>query len=198
MSKEPKAAFTTMAESTRQDWEIIVGEQMAFWQGLPERILQHMTLLGGDYGGFPVDRLQHCLQTAHLAAEAGEDDEYVVCALLHDVGDTLGSTNHADVSAAILQPFVSADNHWMVKHHAIFQGYNFFHHIGLDRHLRDRYNSNQDLFERTERFVARYDNPAFDAGMPKLKLELFEPMVRDVFRTPKHSLYKAAMPADSQ
>ena len=30
------------------------------------------------------------------------------------------------MAAAILQPFVSEANHWMIKHHAIFQGYNFF------------------------------------------------------------------------
>jgi predicted HD phosphohydrolase len=47
-------------------------------------------LLEGDCGGFPVDRLTHCLQTATLAHQDGKDEEYVVCALLHDIGDTLG------------------------------------------------------------------------------------------------------------
>ena len=123
-----RATFSKMSECTAEDWQIILPQQLAYFQKLPDRILQHMELLTGDYGGFPVDRLQHCLQTAHRAAEAGEDDEYVICALLHDMGDTLGSTNHADVAAVILQPFVSEENHWMVKHHAIFQGYNFFQH----------------------------------------------------------------------
>ena len=121
------ATFTKMSKSTAEDWAIIVPEQMKFFKKLPDRILSHMELLTGDYGGFAVDRLQHSLQTAHRAAEAGEDDEYIVCALLHDIGDTLGSANHADVAAAILQPYVSEENHWMVKHHAIFQGHNFFH-----------------------------------------------------------------------
>lgn len=185
-----KTEFKELKDSTQQDWGIIVGEQMKFWQGLPDRLLSHMELLGGDFGGFPIDRLQHCLQTANLAAEGGEDEEYIVCALLHDIGDTLGSTNHADVSAAILQPFVSVENHWMIKHHAIFQGYNFFHHLGLDRNMRDRFKHDKENFDRTARFIARYDNPAFDNTAPKLSLTLFEDMVKNVFRSPKQSLYK--------
>ena len=140
-----KASFTKMSASTAQDWEIILPEQLAFFQKLPDRILSHMELLTGDYGGFAVDRLQHSLQTAHRAAEAGEDEEYIVCALLHDIGDTLGSANHADLAAVILQPFVSEENHWMIKHHAIFQGYNFFHFLGADRNMRDQFADNENL-----------------------------------------------------
>lgn len=183
------ATFSVMADSTKEDWGIIVPEVMAFNQKLPDRILTHLSLLDGDYGGFPIDRLQHSLQTAHLAAEAGEDDEYVVCALLHDIGDTLGSYNHADVAAAILQPFVSEANHWMIKHHAIFQGYNFFHHIGMDRNMRDNFNSCEH-YDRTAKFIEKYDNPAFDDKAAKLSLSLFEPMVKKVMAQPKQSLYK--------
>ena len=86
-----KASFTKMSNSTAEDWQIIVPEQIAFFKKLPDRLLTHLELLTGDYGGFAVDRLQHSLQTAHLAAEAGEDEEYIVCALLHDIGDTLGN-----------------------------------------------------------------------------------------------------------
>lgn len=187
-----KTNFSSISQSSREDWQVIIGEQMQFMSGLPERILTHMELLSGDYGGFPIDRLQHCLQTAELAAEAGEDDEYVVCALLHDIGDTLGSYNHADVAAAILQPFVSEANHWMLKHHGIFQGYNFFHHLGMDRDMRDRFKA-EAHYAHTARFIEKYDNPAFDASKPTLSLELFAPLVRKVMAQPKNSLYKAAL-----
>ena len=187
-----QATFTKMSESTAEDWQIIMPEQRAFFKKLPDRILSHMGLLSGDYGGFTVDRLQHSLQTAHRAAEAGEDDEYIVCALLHDIGDTLGSANHADVGAAILQPFVSAENHWMIKHHAIFQGYNFFHFLGADRNMRDQFRDS-DNFERTTRFVAKYDDPSFDPSMPTLALSLFEPELRRVLAKPINSIYKEAM-----
>ena len=113
--EEPRAAFTSMERSTGEDWAIIGTSFVPFAQKLPDRILAHLRLLDGDYGGFAVDRLTHSLQTATLAHRAGEDEEYVVCALLHDIGDTLGSFNHADIGAAIVRPFVSEANHWMVQ-----------------------------------------------------------------------------------
>lgn len=191
-----KTTFKSFTESTREDWQIIKAEFQQFSAGLPDRILEHMKLLDGEFGGFPVNRLQHSLQTAERAAEAGEDDEYVVCALLHDMGDTLGSFNHADVAAAIVQPFVSEENHWMVKHHAIFQGYNFFHHLGWDRHMRDQFRDSPH-YERTERFVAKYDNLAFDHSHPELSLELFAPLVRRVMAEPRQSLYVEALDTDA-
>ena len=118
----PRAEFRAMTEGTAEDWRKIAVENMEFQKGLADRVLDHLQLLGGDYGGFIVDRLTHSLQTATLAERDGRDDEYVACALLHDIGDTLGSLNNPDVAAAILRPFVSGQNHWMVKNHLIFQG----------------------------------------------------------------------------
>lgn len=188
-SEQTRPAFKSLSTSTAADWENIYGEFRQFFQGLPDRILTHLRLLNNDYGGFPVDRLQHSLQTAELAAADGRDEEYIVCALLHDIGDTLGSANHPDVAAAILQPFVSEANHWMIKHHGIFQGYNFFHHLGMDRNMRDAYRDSP-YFDYTAEFIAKYDDPAFDADKPKLELELFEPMVRRVFAEAKNTIYK--------
>ena len=187
-----RATFTRMEDSTAADWQLIGGEYLRFARTLPDRLIAHLRLLEGDYGGFPVDRWTHCLQTATRALRDGRDEEYVVCALLHDIGDTLGSFNHADVAAAIVQPFVGEANHWMVQHHAIFQGYHFFHHIGLDRNLRDRFRDHPHAAHTAE-FVALYDNPAFDADAETLPISTFEPMLRRVFAQPKQSLYKAAL-----
>ena len=179
-----------MAASTQADWNVIGAEFVRFAQGLPDRVLRHLALLDGDYGGFPVDRLTHSLQTATLAHRDGRDEEYVVCALLHDIGDTLGSYNHPDIAAAILKPFVSEENHWMVEKHGIFQGYYFFHHLGLDRNLREQFRGHP-CFERTARFCERYDSPAFDTKLEALPLEAFEPMLRRLFAAPRRSLYAA-------
>ena len=184
----PRATFTTMERSTGEDWAIIAGGFVGFARGLPDRVLGHLALLDGDYGGFAVDRLQHSLQTATRAQRAGEDEEYVVCALLHDIGDTLGSYNHADIAAAILKPFVSPANHWMVDKHGIFQGYYFFHHLGLDRNLRDEFRDHP-WYAVTEEFCRLYDGPAFDPRFVSMRLEEFEPLVRRVFATVKHSIY---------
>ena len=185
-----RAGFSDMKEGTREDWEIIGGCFREFAKGHPDRILEHLKLLGGDFGGFKVDRLTHCLQPATLAHRDGKDEDYVVCALPHDIGDTLGTFNHADIAAAIVEPFVSEENHWMVKHHAIFQGYYFFHHLGMDRNLREQYRDHP-YYERTLEFVSKYDSPAFNPDGEILPLEFFEPMVRRVMAKPKRSLYKA-------
>jgi len=187
----PQAQFTHMKDGTVEDWQTIAKSFGQFAKGLPDRILEHLKLLEGDFGGFPIDRLSHCLQTATLAYRDGKDDEYVVCALLHDIGDTLGTYNHADVAAVLLEPFVSEANHWMVKHHAIFQGYYFFHYLGMDRDMRNEYRDHPH-FERTIEFVSKYDSPAFDPEGETLPLEFFEPMVRKVFAQPVKSLYKDA------
>jgi predicted HD phosphohydrolase len=186
-----RATFTRMEDSTAADWQVIGAEVMASARSLPDRVLAHLKLLDGDHGGFPIDRYQHSLQTATRALKDGRDEEYVVCALLHDIGDTLGSFNHFDIAAAILKPFVSEANHWMVRHHGIFQGYYFFHHVGLDRHLRNQFQGHEH-YTRTEEFCALYDNAAFDPAGETLAIAEFEPMVRRVFAQPRQSLYKAA------
>lgn len=187
-----RAQFIRMDQSTKEDWALIVPEAMKMARALPDRVLTHLQLLDGDYGGFPVDRLTHSLQTATLAMKAGRDEEYIVCALLHDIGDTLGSFNHPDIAAAILKPFVSEANHWMIQNHGIFQGYNFFHHIGLNRDMRDMFASSPH-YERTAEFVELYDNPAFDPKAETFPLSTFEPLVRRLMAAPKNSVYKAAL-----
>ena len=189
-----KANFLRMQDSTQADWQLIGGEFMQFTTGLPDRVIKHLQILEGDYGGFPVDRYTHCLQTATRALKDGRDDEYVVCALLHDIGDTLGSFNHPDIAAAILKPFVSDENHWMVQHHGIFQGHYFFHHIGLDRNLRDNFKAHPS-YERTAEFCELYDNPAFDPKAETLPIEEFEPMLRRLMAQPRSSVHKAALKA---
>ena len=189
-----RATFTRMEESTADDWRKIAGEYAPFVKALPDRLMAHLKLLEGDYGGFPVDRYTHSLQTATRALRDGRDEEYVVCALLHDTGDTLAPFNHFDVAAAILKPVVSEANLWMVQHHGIFQGYYFFHHLGLDRNLRDQFTGHPH-YERTAEFCALYDNPAFDPKAQTLPIGEFEPMLRRVFAQPRNSIYKAAMPA---
>lgn len=187
-----RANFKDMQQSTADDWKIIAGEFQPYAAALPDRVLAHLRLLDGDCGGFPVDRLTHSLQTASRAYRDDRDEEYIICALLHDIGDTLGSYNHPDIAAAILKPFVSPENHAMVEKHGIFQGYYFFHHLGMDRNLRDQF-AGQALYDRTLEFCEKYDAPAFDPEYETLPLEFFEPMLRRVMARPKNTIYKAVV-----
>lgn len=184
-----RATFSDISRGTQQDWDIIIREAQPYDTSVGERVLAHLKLLEGEYGGFPIDRLDHSLQCATLAYRDGRDTEYVVCALLHDIGDTLASYNHYDIAAAILKPFVSAENLWMIQHHGIFQGYYFFHYLGLDRHMRERFRDQPDLYTRTVEFCEKYDGPAFAKSSDALPLSFFEPMVREIFARTPNSIY---------
>ena len=174
-----QASFRALEHSTAADWELLTQAFVPFLNDLPNRIIAQMRELAHDHGGFAVNRLEHCLQTATRAYNDGRDEEYVVCALLHDIGDILSPAAHADLAATILKPYVSPENHWMVEKHGIFQGYYFFHYIGLDRNMRDQFRDHQ-WFERTEEFCEKYDQPSFDPEFESMSLDDFVPMVRQI------------------
>ncbi|MGY4627110.1 HD domain-containing protein [Bradyrhizobium sp. USDA 4486] len=180
--------FTEMTEGTRKDWEIIMREIERYGAGLSERILAHLRLLRGEPLGFRVDQLEHALQTATRAFRDGRDEEYVVCALLHDIGDSLATYNHADFAATILKPFVSERNHWMIQHHGIFQGYYYFDFVDRDRNMRERFRGHSH-FDYTAQFCEYYDQNSFDPGYASMPLEAFEPMVRNVFKEMKNPTF---------
>jgi predicted HD phosphohydrolase len=185
-----ETSFTRMQDGTREDYAVIGRHSLEFASRLPDRILEHLKLLAGDTGGYAIDRLTHSLQSASRAQRDGRDDEYVACALIHDIGDTLATANHSELAATILEPFVSEQNHWIVEHHGIFQGYYFFHHLGLDRNLRDRYREHPYWRDCAE-FCAKYDQNCFDPDYDTLPLEHFEPMLRKLFSNPRRSIYVA-------
>jgi predicted HD phosphohydrolase len=187
-ASEERAKFHQMTDGTQDDWMVIVKNAMAFNQKLPERVLAHLNLLRGDYGGFAVDRLEHSLQTATRAHRDGRDEEYVACALIHDIGDTLGSLNHADIGAAILKPFVSEQNLFMLENHGIFQGYYFFQFLGLDQNMRDRFKENP-WYGYTAEFCELYDQNSFDPSYDSMPLEAFEPLLKSVMQKPRRSIY---------
>ena len=175
-----RTSFKSFAESTRDDWDVISPQLEVTQSMVADRILEQLAFLEGDDGGFPISRLEHSLQTASRAEQDGRDEEYVVCALLHDIGDTLAPYNHPEIGAAIVKPFVSEANHWMVAHHGIFQGYYFWHHIGLDRNAPDAHRDSP-FFDHTAEFCAKYDQVAFDADYVSAPLEYYAPLVRRFF-----------------
>jgi predicted HD phosphohydrolase len=188
---QERAKFREMKDGTQEDWALIGGEYMAFAKGLPDRVLAHLKLLDGDFGGFPVCRLEHSLQTATRAYRDGRDEDYVVMALLHDIGDTLGTYNHPEVAASIIKPFVSEELHWICQNHGHFQGYYYFHYLGMDRESREQFRGSPH-FDACAEFCEKYDQAAFDPDYESESLEFFEPMVRRVMARPINSLYARA------
>ncbi len=186
-----RAKFAAMTQGTAEDWGIIVPQVMAHARRLPDRILDHLRLLDGDFGGFPIDRMQHSLQCATRAHRDGRDEGYVVMALLHDIGDTLATLNHPELGAAMIKPYVSEEVHWICAHHGAFQGYYYFEFLGGDKHAREAYRGNPH-FEATAEFCAKYDQSAFDPAYDTAPLAFFEPMLRRAVAQPLVPLFPAA------
>ena len=173
----PRASFTTFEESTAEDWAKIVPQLSTTQSLVADRVVGLLRDLEADHGGFPVNRLEHSLQTATRAERDNRDDEYVFCALIHDIGDTLSPFNHPDIAAAIVKPFVSEANHFMVQNHGVFQGYYFWDYIGMDGNAREQFRDSPH-FDHTEEFTRLYDQTAFDASYASNPLEHYEPLIR--------------------
>jgi predicted HD phosphohydrolase len=178
-------SFTRMDQGTRQDYALLGRRYREHQAGLADNLLGVLGQMAGDRLGYRIDRYQHSLQTATRAQRDGADEESVVCALLHDIGDVLAPENHSQVSAAILRPYVGDRNHWVILHHGLFQGYYYFHHQGQDRHARDAFQGHPHHQARVD-FCERWDQVSFDPDYDTLPLDFFEPMVRRLFsRAPR-------------
>jgi predicted HD phosphohydrolase len=178
----PTVSFTAMEHGTREDYELLGGLEEQQMQGFPDRVLGWLRTMD-DSVGYQITRLEHSLQAATRALRAGEDEETVVCVLLHDIGDYLAPANHSEVAAAVLRPYVSEKNYWIVKHHGVFQGVYYFHHIGADPQARERW-KDHPYYQATVDFCAHYDQNSFDPDYAWEPLDFFEPMVRRVLARP--------------
>ena len=174
-----KVQFTAMVDGTQADYDIIFADEAAKAGQFADRVLDWLRQLDGD-SPYHITRLGHSLQTATRAERDGADDETIVCALLHDIGDVLAPANHSEVAAALLAPYVSEKNHWIVKHHGLFQGYYWFHFADGDPNARDVHRDHEH-YQACVEFCANWDQPSFDPDYETLPLEHFEPKVRALF-----------------
>ena len=179
-------SFTRMADGTAEEYTFLTPLYEKCRNGVSDRLLELLKAMKGDKLGYKVDRYTHSLQSATRAESDGADEETVVCALLHDLGDVIAPDNHSEVIASILRPYISEKNHWVLKHHGLFQGYYYFHHIGGDRNARERY-KDHPFYQDCVGFCEKWDQTSFDPDYPTLPLEYFEPMVRKVLTAPKHT-----------
>ena len=180
----PMVSFTQMSDGTREDYALLQSEPEPWKDDLATRLLKELDSACDVESPHQISRLGHSLQTATRALRDDANEEMVVVALLHDVGDRLAPANHSEFAASILRPYISRENYWLVKHHGVFQGYYFFHHYGFDRNARDRFKDDPN-YERTVAFCQNWDQSSFDPNYPTLPIEHFEPMVKRVLATPR-------------
>ena len=183
--------FTEMQHGTREDYQLLEIYEREYVSELPGRILASLEQLSGSLGGYPVTRLEHSLQAATRARHDGADDELVVAALIHDVGDELAPFNHAEIASAIIRPYVRPQVTWIVEQHGLFQSYYYAHHLGANRDGRERFRGHP-WYQACKDFCANWDQNSFDPKYRWDALESFEPLVRKIFtRKPWDPAYVA-------
>ena len=101
MKQTNKATWTSFEETNAADWEAVMDYEKEFNAGLVDRLLAQFELLDEEETPYPVNRYQHSLQSATRAYEDGADEEVIIAALLHDIGDVVAPYNHGEVAAAI-------------------------------------------------------------------------------------------------
>ena len=176
--------WTAMADGTADDYAQLSRTFEGYARDtLVPHLLSVMGMLAGPTLGYQIDRERHSRQSATRALRNGEPDEFVAAALLHDIGDVLAPDNHSAVAATIVAPYVSSETEWVVRHHGLFQGYYYFHHLGGDRDARERYLESPH-YDRCVDFCASYDQNCFDPAYDDLPMEDFVPLLQEVFSRP--------------
>lgn len=174
-------SWTSMEDGTQEDYAFLGGLYAEHSKGEQvENLVKLLRAMEGPKLGYQIDRYQHSLQSATRALRADENIDMVVGALLHDIGDPIAPDNHSALAASLLVPYVDDRTHWVIKHHGLFQGYYYFHHVGGDRNGRDVY-AEHEHYEACVRFCENYDQNCFDPDYPTLPVEDFIPMMEEVF-----------------
>lgn len=180
----PQVRFTRMDRGTVADYALLDELAKPYIAKTGDRVLAYLENLKGGLLGYQVDRYQHSLQTATRALRAGECEEIVVAALLHDIGDELAPENHSELGASVLRPYVAKHTYWMMLQHGLFQGYyyfdKYFDKTGQDANARERHRGHP-AYAMTVRFCADYDQLSFDPDYDTLSIDHFVPMVEQVF-----------------
>ncbi|MEM1076872.1 MAG: inositol oxygenase family protein [Pseudomonadota bacterium] len=175
-----KVRFTQMKDGTREEYEFLTEHEIAYTKGTADRLLNALVSLDESLSGYQVTRLGHSLQSATRAERDGADTDWIVCTLLHDIGDIFAPYNHDEYAATILRPFVREQCTWVVEKHGDFQMIYYGHHVGGNQHKRDAYKGHP-YFDDCVDFCERWDQSSFDPDYDTWPIEHFTRRVREVF-----------------
>ena len=181
-----KVTFTEMKNGTKEDYLLLDKHEKKYIEGTADRLLNFMSGLNSTLEGYKISRLEHSLQTATRALNDKADDEMIIAALLHDIGDELAPLNHSEYAAAVLKPYVSEKTHWIIEKHGEFQMYYYAHHFGHDRNQREKYKDHK-YYQDTVDFCENWDQKSFDPNYKSLTLKEFEPLVKKIFSRKPYS-----------
>lgn len=181
MGNEKTVSFTAMKNGTQADYQLLEELEKPYLAGTAKRVLDELERQGKTtLEGYKLTRLDHALQSASRAHRDNADIDWVVAALLHDIGDGLAPQNHDRYSAEVIRPFVREEVSWVVEHHGIFQMLYYAHHYGWDKNARDQFKDHPG-FNSCSEFCERWDQSSFDPDYTSEPLAFFAPMVETVF-----------------
>jgi len=172
--------FTAMKDGDKADYDFLTKHEVAYTRGTADRLLEALVNLDNGLSGYQVTRLGHSLQAATRAERDGADTDWIVAALLHDIGDIYAPYNHDEYAAAVIRPFVREQVAWVVEKHGDFQMIYYGEHVGADPEKRQAY-ANHAYFEDCTVFCERWDQSSFDPAFDTLPVSHFTDRVREVF-----------------
>ena len=182
-----KDKFKQMKDGTKEEYLLLDKHEKKYIQSTADRLINFMSGLNNTLEGYQITRLDHSLQSATRALNDKADDEMIVAALLHDIGDELAPLNHSEYAAAVLKPYVSEKTHWIIQKHGEFQMYYYAHHLNGNRNQRDKYKGHK-YYQDTINFCENWDQKSFDPNFKSLTLKDFEPLVKKIFRRKPYSV----------
>ena len=172
--------FTAMKDGDKEDYDFLGHHEVEHAKGTADRLLKALVDLDEGLSGYQISRLGHSLQSATRAERDGADTDWVVAALLHDIGDIFAPYNHDEYAASILRPFVREQVTWVVEKHGDFQLLYFGEHVGADPQKRKAYEGHR-YYDDCAQFCERWDQSSFDPDYDTLPIEHFVERVREVF-----------------
>lgn len=173
-------SFTRMRDGSAEEYAFLDTLEKVYTKGLPQRIERQLQQLEHSFSGYRVSRLEHSLQSATRAHRDGRPVDYVVAALVHDIGDELAPHSHSEMAAAVIRPFVAEKLYWIIKTHGLFQMYYYAEQMGLNKNARDCYRTHE-WFDDAVEFCEKYDENCFDPNYDSEPLSFFSAMLHDVF-----------------
>ena len=181
--------FVQMKDGDKEDYEFLIKHEVEHTKGTADRLIKALVELDEGLSGYKITRLGHSLQSATRAWHDGADIDWIVSALLHDIGDIYAPYNHDEYAASILRPFVREQCSWVVEKHGIFQMIYYGEHVGSNPHKRDKYIENI-YFKDCSDFCEFWDQKSFDPDYDTKPIGFFIPLVREVFsRKPYDSIF---------
>ena len=178
--------FTEMKNGSKEDYLLLDKHEKKFIEGTADRLIKFMSGLSNTLEGYQVTRLEHSLQTATRALNDKADEEMIVAALLHDIGDELAPLNHSEYAGSVLKPYVSEKTYWIIQKHGEFQMYYYAHHLDGNRDQRDKYKGHK-YYKDTVNFCENWDQKSFDPNFRSMSLKEFEPFVKKIFSRKPYS-----------